>query len=34
VFFISEFFGRLGLATIFAGERQDREEIRELLRTR
>jgi hypothetical protein len=34
VSFINEFFGRLGLATIFAGERQDQEEIRELLRTR
>jgi hypothetical protein len=34
VSFINEFFGRLGLATIFAGERQDRVEIQELLLTR
>jgi len=34
VSFINEFFGRLGLPTIFAGERQDREELQELLRTR
>jgi hypothetical protein len=32
--FINEFFDRLGLATIFAGERQDREELEKLLRTR
>jgi hypothetical protein len=32
--FINEFFGRLGLSTIFAGERQDQEELQELLRTR
>jgi hypothetical protein len=34
VSFIKQFFDRLGLATIFAGERQDREEIQQLLRTR
>jgi hypothetical protein len=34
VAFINEFFDRLGLATIFAGERQDREELQELLCTR
>jgi hypothetical protein len=34
VTFINEFFNRLGLSTIFAGERQDQEEIQELLHTR
>jgi hypothetical protein len=34
VAFINEFFDRWGLATIFAGERQDGEELQELLRTR
>jgi hypothetical protein len=34
VSFINQFFDRLGLPSIFAGERQDQEELQELLRTR